>query len=126
MDDIETYRARIGIRHGGRSVISHKGTIGGELDGKTVPPSAKDFKKLFILLSLLAIFVIGFIKLKCPTYKGALEMYADEITISITGKTTEEIEDKLNIFARKIAARCSENTMAVNIDKTKTLLVTTQ
>ena len=58
--------------------------------------------------------------------EGALEMYADDSTVSVSGKTVKEIETKLNTSARQIATWCSENKMAVNVEKTKSLLVTTQ
>ena len=58
--------------------------------------------------------------------EGALEMYADDSTVSVSGKTIKEIETKLNTSARQIATWCSENKIAVNVEKTKSLLVTTQ
>ena len=58
--------------------------------------------------------------------EGALEMYADNSTVSVSGKTIKETETKLNGSARQIATRCSENKMAINVKKTKSLLVTTQ
>ena len=45
--------------------------------------------------------------------EGALEMYADDSTISVSGKNIKEIETKLNISARQIATWCSENKMEV-------------
>ncbi len=46
--------------------------------------------------------------------------------MSISGRTIQEIETKLNTSAGQIATWCRENKMAVNVEKTKTLLVTTQ
>ena len=58
--------------------------------------------------------------------EGALEMYADDSTVSVSSKTIKEIEIKLNITARQIATWCSENKMAVNVEKSESRLVTTQ
>ena len=49
--------------------------------------------------------------------EGALEMYVDDCTVSVSGKTIKEIETKLNTSARQIATWCSENKMAVNVEK---------
>ena len=58
--------------------------------------------------------------------EGALEIYADDSTISVSGKTIKEIETKLNISARQIATWCSEKQDGCHVEKTKSLLVTTQ
>ena len=77
-----------------------------------------------ILGHLLFILFMNDIPLEIT--EGALEMYADDSTVSVSGKTIKEIETKLNTSARQIAMWCSENKMAVNVEKTKSLLVTTQ
>ena len=41
--------------------------------------------------------------------RGALGMYADDSTVSVSGKTTKEVEPTLNISARQNATWCIEN-----------------
>ncbi len=53
-------------------------------------------------------------------------MYADDSTVSVSGKTIKDIEKKLKTSARQIATWCKENKVALNIEKTKSLLLTTQ
>ncbi len=64
-----------------------------------------------------------------PLYiDSPLDMYADESTIHVTGKTIEELECKLNIDnidLKNAQICCQINRMAVNAEKTKVMLVTT-
>ncbi len=55
-----------------------------------------------------------------------LDMYADNSTLSTTGNTIESLDDKLNSDMKNIVAWpwCDDNRMAVNTDKTKTMLIT--
>ena len=67
-----------------------------------------------ILGPLLFILFMNDIPLEIK--EGALEIYADDSTVSVSGKTSKEIETKLNTSARQIATWCSENKMAVNVE----------
>ncbi len=55
-----------------------------------------------------------------------LDMYADDSTLSASGKTTEELENKLNPDMKAVDHWCEENRMACNSTKTKAMLMTTQ
>lgn len=46
-----------------------------------------------------------------------LEIYADDRTVSVSGKTIKEIETKLNTSAREIATWCREN----KVEKTRSM-----
>ncbi len=46
-----------------------------------------------------------------------LDMYADDLTLTATGKTIETLDDKLNSDMESIVAWCDDNRMAVNMDK---------
>ncbi len=54
----------------------------------------------------------------CP-----LDMYSDDSTIHVTGKTIEELESKLNIDLKHVQIWCQNNRIAVNAEKTKVMLV---
>ncbi len=61
-----------------------------------------------------------------PLYiDSPLDMYADDSTIHVTGKTIEELESKLNIDLKHLQIWCQKNEIAVNAEKTKVKLVTT-
>ena len=68
-----------------------------------------------ILGPLLYILFMNDIPLEIK--EGAFEMYADDSTVSVSGKTISEIETKLNTSARQIAMWCSDNKMAVSVEK---------
>ena len=53
------------------------------------------------------------------TEEGALKMYPDDSTVSVSVKFIKEIETKLSTPARNIATLCSENTMPINVEKIK-------
>ncbi len=48
-----------------------------------------------------------------------LDMYADDSTTHVTGKTIEELESKLNIDLKNVQIWCQKNRMAVNAEKHK-------
>ena len=60
-----------------------------------------------------------------PCIFNFIDYKKESSTISVSGKTIREIETKLNTYARQIATWCSENKMAVNVEKTKSLLTRT-
>ncbi len=61
-----------------------------------------------------------------PLYiNSLLDMYADDSTIHVTGKTIEELESKLNIDLKNVQIWCQKNRVAVNAKKTKVMQVTT-
>ena len=55
-----------------------------------------------------------------------VDMYADDSTISACGKNVQEIELKLNNDIQEISNWCDENRMVVNVEKIKTMIVTTR
>ena len=57
---------------------------------------------------------------------ASVDMYADDSTITATGKTTEAVEEKLNNDLHEVSKWCEENKMVINPEKTKIMLVTTR
>ncbi len=57
--------------------------------------------------------------------ESPLDMYADDSTIHVTGKTIEDLESKLNIDLKNVQIWCQKNRLAVNAEKVKVILVTT-
>ncbi len=47
-----------------------------------------------------------------------LDMYADDSTLTATGKTIETLDNNLNSDMESIVAWCGDNRMVVNTDKT--------
>ncbi len=56
---------------------------------------------------------------------SSLDMYADDSTLGVSGKTIEDLEVKLNPDMAKVNKCCKDNIMAINCDTTKVMLVTT-
>ena len=54
-----------------------------------------------------------------------LDMYADDTTMTATGGTTVELEQKLNSQLKPVHKWCSQNKMVINSEKTKAMLLTT-
>ena len=54
-----------------------------------------------------------------------IDMFADDSTLHCSGKTIPELETKLNIDMENTRKWCTQNKMAVNETKTKTMLITT-
>ncbi len=54
-----------------------------------------------------------------------LDMYADDSTLTATGKTIETLDDKLNSDMESIVVWFDDKRMAMNTDKTKAMLITT-
>ena len=50
---------------------------------------------------------------------ASVDMYADDSTITATGKTTEAVEEKLNNDLHDVSKWCEENKMVINAEKTK-------
>ena len=50
---------------------------------------------------------------------ASVDMYADDSTITATGKTTEAVEEKLNNDLHEVSKWCEENKMVINAEKTK-------
>ncbi len=60
-----------------------------------------------------------------PVYiDSPLDMYADDSTIHVTGKTIEELESKLNIDLQMYKSCAQKNRMSVNAENDKVMLVT--
>ena len=57
---------------------------------------------------------------------ASVDMYADDSTITATGKTTETVEEKLNNDLHEVSKWCEENKMVINAEKTKIMLITTR
>ena len=55
-----------------------------------------------------------------------VSMHADDSTISTSGKTIPLIEENLNSDLEHVSNWCDENKMAINIDKTMAMLITTR
>ena len=55
-----------------------------------------------------------------------IDMYADDSTHTATAKCIPEIETTLNSDLDNVYNWCRNNRMAINCDKTKTMIVTTQ
>ena len=53
------------------------------------------------------------------------DMYADDSTITVTGKTIQVLEDKLQNDVDNIVYWCRRNNMRKNVMKTKVMLITT-
>ena len=53
------------------------------------------------------------------------DMYADDTTITITGKTIQVLEDKFQNDVYNIVYWCRRNNMRINVMKTKVMLITT-
>ena len=51
------------------------------------------------------------------------DMYADDTTFHVSGKTTNEISMKLNEDSINIQKWCKDNKMVINTDKTKSMLI---
>lgn len=58
----------------------------------------------------------------CLSYCSA-DMYADDTTFHVSGKSTEELSVKLSEDLKNIQKWCNDNKMVVNVDKTKSLLI---
>lgn len=56
---------------------------------------------------------------------NSVDMYADDSTISATGKTVQTIEQSLNNDLQEISKWCDENRMVINAEKTKIMIITT-
>lgn len=54
-----------------------------------------------------------------------LDMYADDTTMTATGNTVPAVEQKLNSQMEPVQAWCENNRMVINVDKTKSMLITT-
>lgn len=57
---------------------------------------------------------------------NSVDMYADDSTISATGKTVQTIEQSLNNDLQEISKWCDENRMVINAEKTKIMIITTR
>ena len=55
-----------------------------------------------------------------------VDMYADDSTISVCGKSIQKIQRKLNNYLQKISNWCDENRMVVNVEKTKIMIITSR
>ena len=76
-----------------------------------------------ILGPLLFIMFMNDMPLNVCAY---VDMYADDSTITATGKTTEAVEEKLNNDLHEVSKWCDENKMVINAENTKIMLITTR
>ena len=77
-----------------------------------------------ILGHLLFILFINDLPLNIEN--GDIDMYADDSTLSVTAKTTSELNTKSNEDMSKITQWCKNNKMVPNVKKTKSMLITTR
>ncbi len=68
------------------------------------------------------LFIIFMNDMALETEDTELDMYADDSTLTATGKTIETLDDKLNSDMESILGWYDDNSMAVNTDKTKACL----
>ena len=63
-----------------------------------------------------------------PLYTGDVQtdLYADDTTLSATGKTQEDIKVKLQLALDRLKKWCKSNGMVINTTKTKVMLITTK
>ena len=63
-----------------------------------------------------------------PLYTGDVQtdLYADDTTLSATGKTQEDIKAKLQLALDRLKKWCKSNGMVINTTKTKVMLITTK
>ncbi len=71
------------------------------------------------------LFIIFINDLPMVARHSEIDMYADDSTVTSTGKTTEEINGYLNTDMREITKWCVEDCMSTNPTKTKSMLITT-
>ncbi len=62
--------------------------------------------------------------LPMPITNSNVDMYADDLTITATANTTQELNVQLNQDTTEINTWCSHNHMAANTSKIKVMLVT--
>lgn len=79
-----------------------------------------------ILGPLLFILFINDLPLKIGTSISSTDLYADDTTLSEIGKTKTVLENNLQDALNRLQVWCKENSMIINTEKTKALLVTTQ
>ena len=56
--------------------------------------------------------------------ENQIDMYADDSSIHVCGKSVEEIQENLNIDLQRLHGWSHVNKMAINTDKTKSMLIT--
>jgi len=79
-----------------------------------------------ILGPLLFILFINDLPLKIGTSVSSTDLYADDTTLSEMGKTKTVLENNLQDALNRLQVWCKENSMIINTEKTKALLVTMQ
>ena len=77
-----------------------------------------------ILGPLLFMTYINDLPLTCS--KTSIAMYADDSTLHASGKTVTELETKVSEDLESVSKWCNSNRMALNIKKTKSMLITTK
>ena len=60
------------------------------------------------------------------TITVTVDMYADDSTITATGKSIQSVKPSLNNDLQEISNWCDENRMVINVEKTKIMIIITQ
>ena len=71
------------------------------------------------------LFILYMNDLPLEVEDSELDMYADDSTIGAKGKTLDIVEQKLDSDMANIMNWCDDNNMAINYEKTNTMLITT-
>ena len=72
------------------------------------------------------LFILFINDLPLNVTHSELDMYADDTTLTVKGKTTEELESKLNEDMQNVSDWCIRNKMKANTNKTKVMMITTR
>lgn len=57
---------------------------------------------------------------------ASADMYADDTTFYMTGKNINNLSVKLSDDLKEIHEWCNDNKMVINVDKTKTMIISSQ
>ena len=60
------------------------------------------------------------------TTNVTVDMYADDSTVTATGKSIQLVKQSLNNDLQEISNWCDENRMVINVEKTKIMIITTR
>ena len=68
------------------------------------------------------LFIIFINDLPLCTHHSTTNMFADDSTLTATGKTTDEIATNLTADLNNVQEWCAQNSMSLNVSKTKAML----
>lgn len=97
--------------------VAFKGSTSSALTVKSGVPQGSILGPLF--------FILYINDLPLQLGHSTIDMYADDSTVTVAGNTVSLIEDTLNNELEIVSDWCTQNKMALNIDKTKSMLITT-